>query len=146
MASKLSPTQLAFVNELYGSSMGDFKQAAKKVIGSEDYHSLMTDDLLAEIKRRGDAQLTMNVPKAIHVISQMLENPAETLFLDKLHKIAADILDRAGISKQERPQHSTMQIGIVLLPTKTVLPEPPTIEGVAHTLAPVLMLPENIKV
>lgn len=146
MASKLSPTQLAFVNELYGSSMGNLKEAAKKVTGSEDYNSLMTDDLIAEIKRRGDMQIAMSVPKAIHVISQMLENPSETLFLDKLHKIAGDLLDRAGLSKSERPQHSTMQIGIVLLPTKVALPEPPTIEGVAHTLAPMLMKPEDIKI
>jgi hypothetical protein len=145
MASKLSPTQIQFVKELYGSSMGNLKEAAKKVIGSEDYEGLLTADLIAEIKKRGDEQLAMSVPKAIYVLTNMLENPGETLFLDKLSKIAQDLLDRAGLSKNERPQTSTLQIGIVLLPTKVALPEPPTIEGVAHTLAPMLMLPENIK-
>lgn len=146
MVSKLSPTQLAFIKELYGNSLGNLKEASKKVLGSEDYDSLMTADLIAEIKRRGDEQLALNVPKAIHVITQMLENPGETLFLDKLHKIAADLLDRVGLAKSERPQTSTLQIGIVLLPTKVALPEPPTIEGVAHTLAPMLMKPEDIKI
>ena len=145
MASKLTTIQQAFVKELFGASLGSIKTASNKVLGSDDFSDILDDNLIAEIKRQGDAQLAMNVPKAIHVITKMLENPEENLYLDKLHKIAADVLDRAGISKQERTQHSTMQIGIVLLPTKTNLPEPPAIEGVAHTLAPTLMLPEDIK-
>lgn len=135
----LSPTQNKFLSALFGSHIGNAKSASKDILGTEDYSSLMTDELISEIKKRGDKEIAMSVPRAIHVISRLLEDPESAAFADKLHKIAADVLDRAGISKQERTSSSQVAIGIVLLPSKVNLPEPPTIEQNSVIHGPMLL-------
>lgn len=146
MSDKLSDKQKSFLAELFGSCAGNSKAAAKKVIGTEDYSSLMTDDLVSEIRKRGDKEIAMNVPRAIHTISKLLEDPDSAAFAMPLHKIAADILDRAGISKQERTQQSQVAVGIVFLPAKQELPEPPSIIDGKSVEIPVLKkLPVEIK-
>lgn len=126
MAEKsLSVPQLAFVNALYGPARGNLKEAAKIATGAEEYIQLMDDVLLDAIKKRADNELTLSVPKALYVMTTALDKPEDAFFIDKLHKIAADILDRAGVSKQERPSQSTQMIGIVMLPAKAALPAPP---------------------
>lgn len=126
MADKtLTAPQLAFVNALYGPARGNLKAAAKIATGTEEYIQLLDETLLDAIKKRADNELTLSVPKALYVMTTALDNPEDAFYIDKLHKIAADILDRAGVSKQERPTTSTQMIGIVMLPSKNVLPPPP---------------------
>lgn len=124
--AKLTATQEVFVKNLFGPANGNLKTAAQAAIGSEDYSQLMTDDLLQYIKSRADNELVLNVPKAIYIMQKMLDETDGSYFVnDKLHKVAADILDRAGISRQERPQHQTTAIGVIFLPNKAALPTPP---------------------
>lgn len=123
---KLAATQQAFLNALFGPARGKLKEAAKIATGQEDYSQFLTDDLLAAIKKRADGELTLAVPKALFMMTSALEDPENSMFIDKLHKIAADILDRAGVSKQERPVSSQTMIGIVMLPNKMELPPPPS--------------------
>lgn len=133
--TKLTATQTEFLRQLFGPCSGNLKQASKAAIGSEDYSVLMTDEVLEAIKRRADNELVLNVPKAVFIMQKMLDEPESMVFLEKLHKVAADILDRAGLAKQERPNSGAMQVGIVMLPTKAALPEPPIqLEGI---IAPV---------
>lgn len=139
MANKLSPTQNLFIKELFGNCHGNVKNAAKAVLGTEDYSSLMTDDLIEAIRGRADAELALQAPKAIHTITRMLEEPENMMFMDKLHKVCADVLDRIGVSKQERHTVGQVAIGIVLLPTKEKLPEPPTIEHSQTIEGPILL-------
>jgi len=137
--AKLTEIQNQFIKELFNDSLGDVKEAAKKVLGTEDYSSLLTDELIAEIQKRSEVEIALQAPKAIHTLSQMLKNPEGSFFIDKLSKVAQDILDRAGVSKKEAKQSSQMTIGVVLLPSKTVLAEPPAIEQGKTIEGPVLL-------
>ena len=144
--AKLSPTQQIFIKELFGAAMGDLSLAADKAIGTADYSSLMTDELLAEIRKRADAEILMQAPKAVYTISKILANPEGSFYIDKLAKICGDVLDRAGISKKEQSSGSQMQIGIVFLPAKQQLPEPPALESIAAIQEPrLLQKPVEIK-
>ena len=136
---QLSPTQTEFLKNLFGVASGNLKQAAKLTINSEDYSSLLTDELTSAIKKRADAELAASVPRAVNVIQQMLNDPESVMFMDKLHKIAADVLDRAGLSRQERAGNNMMTVGVVLIPNKASLPEPPTIEIEKKMSGPVLL-------
>lgn len=138
--ANLSNIQKAFLVELFGPSMGSLKTAAKVVLGTEDYSSILTDDLLAAIRKRGDAEIVAHIPKAIHTLSKMLENPEQSMYMDKLQKIASDILDRAGIVKKEAARNDNLTIGVVLLPAKGKLPEPPTIDQSQKIEGPVLLM------
>lgn len=123
--AKLTTTQLDFIKHLFGKANGDMKKASFLAIENEDYSGLLTDELLDEIKRRADQELILNVPKAIFIMNKMLSEPESMPFLEKLHKVSADILDRAGLSKRERPSSSNMTVGVILLPNKAKLPELP---------------------
>lgn len=124
--AKLTATQEAFLKQLFGPCSGNLKTASKAVIGSEDYSQLMTDELLTAIKSRADSELILSVPKAVYIMQKLLDPEDGSFFAsDKLHKIAGDILDRAGLSRQERPTHNSTTIGIVMLPNKALLPVPP---------------------
>lgn len=126
--AKLSATQETFLKCLFGPANGNLKAAAKATFGTEEYQDILTDELLDAIKKRADNQLTLNVPKAVFIMQKILDEPESFMFMDKLHKVAADILDRAGLSKKERGGNNTSVIGIVMLPNKMQLPEPPQVE------------------
>jgi hypothetical protein len=132
---KLTETQHEFVKALFGPAANGNLNSAAKEIGIDDYTMLMTQELIEAIKKRADMELVMNVPKAVHVMSKILNNPEEIGFMDKLHKVAADVLDRAGISKQERPQAAGTNIGLVFLPDKKLLPEPPSDETIDQNIS-----------
>lgn len=123
MAAKITATQAAFLNYLFGAGCGDLNATAK-ALGYEDYSHLLTAEFIEEVKKRADQQLAMNVPRAVHVLSKMLHD-GDAFVNDKLAKVAADILDRSGISKQERPSASGTTIGLVFMPDKKQLPEAP---------------------
>lgn len=122
--ARLSATQLRFVAALFGPALGNLKEAAKQV-GVDEYSSLMTDELAAEIKKRADNEMIWNVPKAIHTMQNMLENPQAVMNMDKLLKVCTEFLDRAGVSKQDRALGGGNQIGLVFLPSLKPLVEPP---------------------
>lgn len=125
-SNKLTPIQNEFVRVLFGKAMGNAKVACEEVTGSTDCSSIMTSELVEAIKLRADQELALSVPRAVHVIQQMLHGEGQDIFVsDKLHKVCTDILDRAGISKQERPSSAGTTIGLVFLPDKKMLPEPP---------------------
>lgn len=134
--ARLSPTQLDFLRHLFGKANGNLALAAKEAIGTEDYSQLLTDELLDAIKKRADDELVLNIPKAVFIMSKMLSEPEGMLYSDKLHKVAADVLDRAGLSKRERPSSGNVTVGIVLLPNKQMLPEPPNHEIIDQQASP----------
>lgn len=123
--AKLTATQEAFLKQLFGPCNGDLKKASKASIGSEDYSTLMSDELIDAIKKRADNEIAMSSVKATYILQKILSGEEDIIFSDKLAKVAQDILDRSGLSRQERPQHNSMTIGVVMLPNKAVLPTPP---------------------
>lgn len=135
--AKLTQTQHEFVKALFGAALGNLKTAAK-MVGVDDYSVLMTEELTEAIKKRADTELVMNVPKAVQMMNKILNDPDSVPYMDKLHKVAADILDRAGLAKQERPNSGGATIGLVFLPDKKSLPEPPEDEEVELISAPIL--------
>lgn len=136
--SKLTEVQQKFLKQLFGPSMGNAKDASKTVIGTEDYSSLMTDELTIAIRKRADSELALNVPKAVFIISKIMDDPESHPFMDKLHRVAADVLDRAGLSKQERVGNNMITVGVVMMPSKSIMPEPPTLENTPTNLLPQL--------
>lgn len=125
MAVKLSALQHEFLKQLFSVAQGNMPTAAKAV-GLDDYGILLDDAMVEAIKTRADKELAGNIPRAVYVINKMLEDDGSGMFVsDKLHKVATDILDRAGLSKQERPQTGSQQMGLIFLPNKIPLPEPP---------------------
>ena len=123
--AKLSPVQAEFLKQLFGPALGDLKKAAE-LAKIDDFQHILTDDLVEAIKTRADTEIALNVPKAVFRINQMLNEPETVPFIEKLHKVCTDVLDRSGLSKAERPNASGATIGLVYLPSKKPLPEPPS--------------------
>jgi hypothetical protein len=140
--SKLTATQEEFLKQLFGPCTGNLKAAAKAVTGSEDYSELMDDALLSALKRRADNEIVLSSAKATFILQRILENPEDVLFFKDVAKVASDILDRAGISRQERTSGGSTIVGLVYLPPKISLPEPPPEEVVMIEHTP---LPEMLK-
>jgi len=128
--AKLSQLQHEFIRQLFGASQGNVKAAAKAV-GVEDYSTLFTNELVEELKLRADREMALNIPRAVYVISKMINEEDGALFFnEKLHKVCADLLDRQGLAKQERPNSGATSIGLIFMPNKQELPPPPeAIEG-----------------
>lgn len=126
---KLSAVQKLFLKTLFGKAQGDLKKASAE-LGFDDYSQLMTDEFIDAIKKRADNELMLSVPRAIYIINKMITDEDGGMFVsDKLHKVCADVLDRAGLSRRERASSGSTTIGLVFLPSKNALPEPPTIEN-----------------
>lgn len=135
MAAKLSALQQDFLKQLFSVAQGNMPAAAKAV-GLDDYSIILDDAMVDAIKSRADKELSVNIPRAIFVINKMLQDDGTGMFVsDKLHKVATDILDRAGLSKQERPQSGSQQMGLIFLPNKIPLPEPPQQEALEHGIS-----------
>lgn len=122
--AKLTPLQNEFLTALFGPAAGSLADAAKAT-GVSDISQLMTDEFAAAIKQRADNEMLWNVPKAIHVMKNMLENPQAVMNMDKLLKVCTEFLDRSGLSKQERGISGQGAIGLVFLPNKQPVQEPP---------------------
>lgn len=130
MAEKLTPIQTEFINILFGKAMGSVKVACE-ICGIEDYLTILTDGLIEAIRTKADQALALSVPRAVHVIQKMLDTEEGSVFVsEKLHKVAIDVLDRVGLSKKERPSSGGTTIGLVFLPNKMPLPEPPKDEAI----------------
>lgn len=139
---KLSPTQAAFLKALFGEAQGNMKLACKEVTGSEDYQLLLTEELIDAIKRRSDQELQLNSARAVFILGKIMDDPESVLYADKVAKVATEVLDRAGLSKRERAGNNQTVVGVVFLPNKTPLPEPPMLETIQQTIeAPRLRLP-----
>lgn len=125
MANKqLSAVQQQFVNKLFGAADGNLKEAATQC-GIEDYASIMTSEMIDEIKRRADQELALNVPRAVSILNKILNTPEQVPFLERQLKCAESVLDRTGLSRQDRVQLGGQTLGLVFLPTKSLLPLPP---------------------
>jgi len=125
VAARLSPVQQEFLKQLFGPCLGNVRKAAEAVCGTDDYTQFMTEEMSEAIKKRADQELVFNVPKAVATMQKILDDPDNTPYMDKLHKVAADILDRAGLSKVDRNVKGSTQIGLVLLPSLNPNPEQP---------------------
>lgn len=121
--AKLTPLQNDFLAALFGPAAGSLAEAAKAT-GVSDISQLMTDEFAAAIKQRADNEMLWNVPKAIHVMKNMLENPSQVMNMEKLLKVCTEFLDRSGLSKQERGLSGQGAIGLVFLPNKAIVQEP----------------------
>jgi hypothetical protein len=137
MVKNLTETQVQVIKHLFGAAMGDVKKAAA-ACGVENIADILTDEFVEAIRKRGDGELSLSIPRAIYVIQQMLsEDPSQaTFYSEKLHKVATDLLDRAGISKQERSSSGGMTVGLIFMPDKRPLSAPPvTIDMIAEPVA-----------
>lgn len=126
--ARLSALQEDFLKELFGVHAGDIKKAAAAV-GVSDYSTLMTDEMTNAIRTRADNELIFNAAKAVYTMSKILENPEGVPYFDKLHKVAADVLDRAGLGKVDRSVKGATAIGLVFLPDLKPVPQPPEEEN-----------------
>lgn len=131
---KLTPLQQEFLKVLFGPvCQGNLKDAANE-LGITDFDDLLTPELTSAIKSRADHEITLNVPRAIFVMRNMLDNPNSSFNMDKVTKLCTEFLDRAGLGKVERASEGGLKIGLVILPNKIVLQEPEneTIENVSQ--------------
>lgn len=127
---RLTPLQTQFLAQLFGAACGKL-DAAATAIGVDDYSMLMTDELTEAIKKRAETEITLNIPKAIFVMQNMLHNPEQSFNMDKVTKLCTEFLDRAGLGKVERSGGGGLKIGLVILPDKLLVRDPDnaTIEG-----------------
>lgn len=140
--AKLTATQESFLKALFGSCAGNLKAAAKEATGSEDYTSFIDENLLQALKRRADQEVVLSSAKAAFILQRIMDNPEDLLFFKDVAKVASDILDRSGISRQERMAGGGSVIGLVMMPMKAILPDPPSQEALTIESTP---LPEMLR-
>jgi hypothetical protein len=142
MKNKLTEDQTKFLSALFTTCMGDLKKAANEAIGTEDYSSLVDDALLSELKKKSDREIQLSAAKATFILRKVLDHPEDLVFFKDVAKVASDILDRAGISRQERSVSHSSVLGLVFLPPKAELPPPPPEEKITIDSVP---LPEMLR-
>lgn len=124
MAANLTQLQQQFLKILFGPlAQGNLTIAANE-LGITDYETLLTPELTSAIKSRADHEITLNVPRAIFVMRNMLDNPNNLFNMEKVTKLCTEFLDRAGLGKVDRASEGGMKIGLVILPNKFVIAEP----------------------
>lgn len=124
MAAKLTQLQSEFLKILFGPlAQGNLTVAANE-LGITDYEALLTPELTSAIKSRADHEITLNVPRAIFVMRNMLDNPNNSINMEKVTKLCTEFLDRAGLGKVERMSEGGLKIGLVILPNKFEIKEP----------------------
>lgn len=116
----LTPMQEAFLTALMSDECkGDFRAAMNAAGYSKSYHpGKLIADLKDEIIERAELILAKNAPKAALAVTGILDDP--TAIGNKMRMDAAkDVLDRAGLSKQERVTINTDEKNaIFVLPAK----------------------------
>lgn len=114
----LTDKQTKFLEVLFEEADGDFK-TAKKLAGYNNTNmDWFTEELRLAVIEKATHYLSMNSPKAVMQMIDVMNNPTE-MGQEKRLAAAKEILDRSGLTKIERVQvNSDKPIGIFILPPK----------------------------
>ena len=117
MARKLTERQQKFIDALFGEAMGNHR-LAMDIAGysSNTTWRDVTANINEEILQASKEYLSMHAPKAAVAITGIIDDPTELGNRDKL-TAAKDVLDRAGVVKQEKIEVNTPS-GLFILPSK----------------------------
>lgn len=117
MAKQLTEKQNDFLNALFGEAVGDHR-LAMDIAGYSPSTTIrdVTLGLQEEILQGSREYLAVNAPKAAVAITGIIDDPTELGNRDKL-TAAKDVLDRAGVIKQEKIEVSAPS-GLFILPAK----------------------------
>jgi len=117
MSKELTEKQKKFIDALFGEAMGDHR-LAMDIAGysSNTTWRDVTANLNEEILQASKEYLSMHAPKAAVAITGIIDDPTELGNRDKL-TAAKDVLDRAGVVKQEKIEVNTPS-GLFILPSK----------------------------
>jgi hypothetical protein len=119
----LTEKQQALLDALYGEAKGDFRMAMDIAGYSKTVsQSKVMKSLKAEIIALGENVLAANSPKAVMSMVGIIDDPTALGNRDKL-AAAKEILDRAGLIRTEKVQHSVTAPSIVILPPLAEEPE-----------------------
>ena len=112
----MTEQQEKFLNALFGEAQGNFREAMNIAgYAQTEYPARLIRSLKAEIIERAEYMLAANAPKAVLSMSGILDDPSALGNKDRL-AAAKEILDRAGIVKNEKVEHKTNGAAIVFLP------------------------------
>tara|TARA_R100000655_G_scaffold12739_2_gene29152 strand:+ start:258 stop:638 length:381 start_codon:yes stop_codon:yes gene_type:complete len=117
MSKQLTEKQKKFIDALFGEAMGNHR-LAMDIAGysSNTTWRDVTANLNEEILQASKEYLSMHAPKAAVAITGIIDDPTELGNRDKL-TAAKDVLDRAGVVKQEKIEVNTPS-GLFILPSK----------------------------
>tara|TARA_R100000734_G_C3318526_1_gene112759 strand:- start:3948 stop:4328 length:381 start_codon:yes stop_codon:yes gene_type:complete len=117
MSKQLTEKQKKFIDALFGEAMGNHR-LAMDIAGysSNTTWRDVTANINEEILQASKEYLSMHAPKAAVAITGIIDDPTELGNRDKL-TAAKDVLDRAGVVKQEKIEVNTPS-GLFILPSK----------------------------
>ena len=117
MSKQLTEKQKKFIDALFGEAMGNHR-LAMDIAGysSNTTWRDVTANINEEILQASKEYLSMHAPKASVAITGIIDDPTELGNRDKL-TAAKDVLDRAGVVKQEKIEVNTPS-GLFILPSK----------------------------
>ena len=117
MAKELTEKQTKFIDALFGEALGNHK-LAMEIAGYSPNTTWrdVTANINEEILQASKEYLSLHAPKAAIAITGIIDDPTELGNRDKL-TAAKDILDRAGVVKQEKIEVNTPS-GLFILPSK----------------------------
>jgi hypothetical protein len=119
----LTEKQQALLDALYGEAKGNFRLAMDIAGYSKTVsQSKVMKAIKAEIIALGENVLAANSPKAVMSMVGIIDDPTALGNRDKL-AAAKEILDRAGLIRTDKVEHSVTAPSIVILPP---LAEEPT--------------------
>ena len=117
MSKELTEKQKKFIDALFGEAMGNHR-LVMDIAGYSPNTTWrdVTANLNEEILQASKEYLSMHAPKAAVAITGIIDDPTELGNRDKL-TAAKDVLDRAGVVKQEKIEVNTPS-GLFILPSK----------------------------
>lgn len=115
---ELTDQQQAFLDALFGSCMGDINGALKEAGYKPTSKYTVMQSLREEIIERAEMLIAAHAPKATLRMLGILDDPT-ALGSKQIQDTAKEILDRAGIVKQDKVSvESDGATGIFILPAK----------------------------
>tara|TARA_R110000751_G_scaffold7224_3_gene29869 strand:- start:7 stop:363 length:357 start_codon:yes stop_codon:yes gene_type:complete len=117
----MTAQQERFLDALFGEALGDYRRAldmAGYTKNTKQHHIIKS--LKDEIIERAEYMLAVNAPKAVLGITGILDEPSA---LGNREKLAAskEILDRVGLVRTEKVQHTVTASSVIILPELEVL-------------------------
>lgn len=115
---ELTDQQQAFLDALFGSCLGDINAALKEAGYRQGSKHHVMKSLRQEIIERAETLIAAHTPKATLRMLGILDDPT-ALGSKQIQDTAKEILDRAGIVKQDKVSvEGDGATGIFILPAK----------------------------
>ena len=118
MTKTLTPKQADFLEALLGEARGHIR-AAMDLAGY--LRTTKTAEVVGprkeEIKEQAGMMLTMNAPKAVFGIVDLLNDPSAMVAGNAI-SAAREVLDRTGLVKKEQLEVAANTVGMFILPPK----------------------------